>query len=71
MAVGNLGAGAPAIDALGSLSEAAGREVTWDEAAGALVEGFRHELGVRFTESQLSPGEREVMESHLANVLVL
>ena len=66
-----LGAGAPVIDTLGSLSEAAGREVARDEAADALVAGFERELGVRFRGSQLCAGEREVMDSLIANVLVL
>jgi lipoyl(octanoyl) transferase len=65
-----LGAGAAKIDALGSLEEAAGRAVTWQEAAEALVLGYRMDAGVRFREGELSASERKVLLSRVQKVTV-
>lgn len=65
-----LGRDAPAIDSLGSLAEAAGRPIHWQEAAEALILGFTHTLGVNLVEGELCPREREVMESLLTKVTV-
>lgn len=65
-----LGEGAPAIEALGSLAEAAGRPVSWAEAAEALTTGFTKTLGVVLEEGQLCPYEQEVMESLMTKVTI-
>jgi lipoate-protein ligase A len=40
-----------------SVSELMGRQISWEEAAQALVEGFEHALGWKLTPSELSETE--------------
>ncbi|MCJ7550455.1 MAG: lipoate--protein ligase family protein [Anaerolineae bacterium] len=45
-----------------SLRDALGRVVTWEEAADAVLEGFRSRLNLRLVPSPLTPLERERIE---------
>lgn len=48
------------------LRELLGREVSWDEAARALPEGFTEALGVAFVPGELTPAERRLAEELVA-----
>lgn len=48
-----------------TLEEALGRRVSWDEAATAVIDGFRKAFDITFTESAISPSEVEA--AHLLN----
>ncbi len=48
-----------------TLEAALGREVSWEEAAEALVQAFSARLGGKLTEGELSPGERARAEALL------
>ncbi len=48
-----------------TLEAALGREVSWEEAAEALVQAFSARLGGRLVEGELSPGERARAEALL------
>lgn len=65
-----LGGGGARIEALGSLAEAAGRDVTWREAAAAVVWGFEELALVQFEPGELCDRERKVMDSIVQNVRV-
>ena len=46
-----------------TLEQVVGRQVTWEQAAQALIIGFEKSLGIQFEERQLTPFEHEQIES--------